>query len=670
MEKAYNSTGIKLVNSILKLRNLHVLVLDVLALLFIPALALSLRLDGLSWWPLGVEALVFFTAVALLVKLPIFYRLGLYRRYWRCAGISDVTILLIAVCASAMTLTVLFIAAHATLRQYGLAMYRSVPPIDGLLTALALVGTRFGLRGLHSSYRQRRGVIGGRPALVVGAGEAGAIVVRELRANPWLAMEPVAFVDDDPAKQGKCIEGLQVLGTCAQVPELVDRHQVQLVIVAIPSAPLKRQQEIIAICEETGVTTHNLPGICELLAGYKTVSHLPQIDINHLLRRKPVEIDQSEVAVHLSGATVLVTGAGGSIGSELCRQIACFSPRQVILLGHGENSISEIGLDLRLSFPDLVAPQVIVDVRDLGRVDQTIERYRPDIIFHAAAHKHVPLMESCVEEAVTNNVLGTWNVLRAAQRHGVERFILISSDKAVNPANVMGATKRLAELLVMAAAQRSGRAYMAVRFGNVLGSRGSVIPKFQRQIAAGGPLTITHPDMSRYFMTIPEAVQLVLQTAVLGQGGEVFILDMGQPVRIVDLAKDLIRLSGLQPERDIEVVYTGVRSGEKICEQLFLEGEEYRRTSCPRIFVVTSEGHVEPEVLERLVIELVDLVERTHSPDANERMRTFLPEVCCHIDNHLPMPQRPRPGALLSKPAVASRPSSTVGMPTTAAAAS
>jgi FlaA1/EpsC-like NDP-sugar epimerase len=476
-------------------------------------------------------------------------------------------------------------------------------------------------------------------------------------------MEPVAFVDDDPTKAGMQIQGLPVLGICEHIPELVEQHRIQRIIVAIPSAPLGRQRTITAICEQTGVATHSLPGMFQLLAGHKTVSQLPEIDINHILQREPVELDQTGVAVNLSGASVLVTGAGGSIGSELCRQIARFNPAELILLGHGENSIYEIDLDLRLSYPHLRTVPVIADIRDQQRIDWVIREYQPDVIFHTAAHKHVPLMESSAGEAITNNVLGTQNVLWAAEEFGVERFVLISSDKAVNPTSIMGATKRLAELLVVASAQRTGRAYMAVRFGNVLGSRGSVIPVFQRQIAAGGPLTITHPEMRRYFMTIPEAVQLVLQASDLGQGGETFVLDMGKPVRILDLAKDLLTLSGLKPGRDIEIVYTGVRPGEKMSEELFLIREHSRPTRYPRIFVAISENTVESVMLERVVLELINLTRRLESENAADQMRVLLPQVCNFIDNYQPKPKPSLPeptvkrkrfstGPLFSQPSV------------------
>lgn len=623
-------------NVILELRNRHFFMLDILALVFIPPLALTLRLDRLNWGPSFGHTLVVFTIVALLAKLPIFYSLGLYRCYWRYATVNDLTRVLIAVGLSTMTLMVLLLVAQTGLAQSDLTSPRTLPWLDGLLTLLAVGGFRGGVRGLHLWHRQHINTPGGRRVLVVGAGEAGTLVVREMRANPQLNMEPVVFADDDPVKVGTRIHGLLVEGTTDNIPKLVAQYQIQQIIISIPSASPRRLQELTAGCQQTGIATHCLPGIHEILAGHKTVSPVPQVDINCLLHREPVVVDQTEVAGTLSRATVLVTGAGGSIGSELCRQIARFKPARIILLGHGENSIFEIGLDLRLSFPDLVTHSVIVDVRDRQRVDQIVKTYRPQVIFHAAAHKHVPFMEANIEESITNNVLGTRNVLQAAEQYGVERFILISSDKAVNPTSTMGATKRMAELLVVAAARRSQRAYLAVRFGNVLGSRGSVVPIFQRQIAAGGPVTVTHPDMRRYFMTIPEAVQLVLQATVLGQGGEVFVLDMGQPVRILDLATDLIHLSGLEPGRDIEIVYSGIRPGEKLNEELFLTGEDYQRTKHPKIFMATPESILETEALEQLVLELVKLAQRMRGQMTTAQMRDLLPQICHYIDQYQP----------------------------------
>jgi FlaA1/EpsC-like NDP-sugar epimerase len=418
---------------------------------------------------------------------------------------------------------------------------------------------------------------------------------------------------------------------------MVADQRIEQIVVAIPSAPLPRQNEIVAQCKATGVATYSLPGIYELLAGHKTVSPYPETDTQQLLHRPPIQIDKSEMAAYLTGATVLVTGAGGSIGSELCRQIARLKPAKIVLLGHGENSIFEINLNLRIHYPDLQTCPVIVDVRDQVGIERVVREQRPDVVFHAAAHKHVPLMEDAVAEALANNVLGTRNVLRAATKYDVSRFVLISTDKAVNPSNVMGATKRLAELLVRATAQRTGRPYAAVRFGNVLGSRGSVIPIFQRQIAAGGPVTVTHPEMRRYFMTIPEAAQLVLGAGGMAHGGEVFVLDMGHPVRIVDLAVDMIEQCGLEQGRDIEVVFTGIRPGEKLDEELFTAKEACTRTVCERIMVGTSTIAVSLEPLERLILDLYDLALNQQGQGANKEMRALLLDICRHTESYLPV---------------------------------
>jgi len=629
----------KLSKLILGVRNRHFLTLDVLALLFIPALALTLRLDRLNWFSTCGRALALFVLVSLVVKVAIFYYIGLYRCYWRYADVNDLMLMPVAVSLSTGVLTAFYVGAHAILKQYELAMYRTVPLIDGALTGLVVGGSRSSLRVLYYWCHCRRNVRGGRRVLIVGAGESGAMVAHEMWANPQLNVEPVAFVDDDPVKDSVRVQGLPVVGTCAQIPELVGHYDIQRIVVALPSVPLPRRREIVALCESTGVDTYSLPGMYELLAGYKTVSYVPEVDVQRLLRRALIEIDHREVGAALRDATVLVTGAGGSIGSELCRQIARYDPAEIILLGHGENSIFEITLDLRLSFPHLVTVPAIVDVRDRARVDCVVKNHRPAVIFHAAAHKHVPFMEECVDEALTNNVLGTWNVLRAAERHGVEGFVLISTDKAVYPTSVMGATKRLAELLTVASARRSGRPYLVVRFGNVLGSRGSVIPIFQQQIAAGGPVTITHPDMRRYFMSIPEAVALVLHAFRMDRGGEIFVLDMGKPVRILDLAIGLIKLSGLEPGRDIEIAYTNIRPGEKLSEELFLDGEERQRTKHPKIIAATDGSVVEVEVLELLVMELVNLARRMNTQDISGWMQALLLQVCRYIDDYRPMPE-------------------------------
>ncbi|UCC52571.1 MAG: polysaccharide biosynthesis protein, partial [Anaerolineaceae bacterium] len=573
---------------LMRMRNRHFLLLDTMALLLTPTIALIMLADGLSWWPDGIQALIFYTVIALVIQLVIFFRMSLYNCYWQYAGIIEQIRIALAAAVSTIIVMAVYAATHRYLVRYGLTTPLSLPIIAGLLTFVAVGGSRFGLRGIYYWLRHRTVSTTRRRLLIVGAGEAGKMAVREIETNPVLNMEAVAFVDDDLHKVGNRIAGLPVVGTLEMIPKVADELNLREVIIAMPSAPLGRQQEVMALCEHSGINVSSLPGLFEILAGYKTISPIPKIDLKCLLDRQPVLIDPSNVATTLDGAKVLVTGAGGSIGSELCRQIASFDPAEIILLGHGENSIFEIGLKLSLDIPDLNHHPVIVDVRDAEGINQIIEKYRPDVIFHAAAHKHVVFMEGSVCEAITNNVLGTLNVVRAAKRHNVPRLVLISTDKAVNPTNIMGATKRIAEFLVKAAAQESGHAYMSVRFGNVLGSRGSVVPVFQSQIQAGGPLRITHPDMRRYFMTIPEAVQLVLQAAALGRGGETFTLDMGEQVRILDLAVNLIEHSGLTIGRDIDIVFSGIRPGEKLEEELFLESETYQKKH-PELFVAVDD---------------------------------------------------------------------------------
>lgn len=611
-------------NPISNLRNRHIFLIDVFLLLIIPSIALIIRLEGFDRLAKHFPALLFFTILALLVKLPLFYYTGLYRRYWRFASLDEITLLFFTASLSGAILLFIGLGFNDVLIASHLALPRSIPFIDGVLTFLAIGSARFAIRGLNHWYYQFKGSYVGRRVLIVGAGEAGSMIVREIRNNPKLNLKPVAYVDDDVSKTGRNILGLPVVGTTENISEIVNRHKIEQILVAMPSVSLVTRRRIVDKCKSTGVPTDSLPGVYEILAGYKTISRFPDIDINLLLHRDPIVINQSEVATSLKDSVVLVTGAGGSIGSELCRQIARFQPKQLLLLGHGENSIFEIGLELSHSFPNLIFTQIIADVQNRKKISWVFEKYRPNIVFHAAAHKHVPLMENNVEEAISNNVLGTQNVLSAASQNNVERFVLISTDKAIRPSSIMGSTKRIAELLTMAAAKKTGRPYMAVRFGNVLGSRGSVIPIFQRQIAAGGPVTITHQDMTRYFMTIPEACQLVLQASVLGKGKEVFLLDMGKPVSIRDLAYDLIQLSGLEPERDIKIKYTGIRPGEKLHEELFDSSETYQRTRHQKIFIVESRIEVEEKPLAKDVEELARLVRQMKFQSAKEQIPVLL----------------------------------------------
>lgn len=575
------------------MRNRYLFFLDVVLLPVALYLSYVLRLEhfalGAHW--LG---LLFFAVVSLILVPLVFQRAGIYSRYWRYASVEEVLLLAGAVTAGVV------LAGGVSLLAAGLApeqlrIPRSIPLIFLLLALVVTTGPRFAIRLLARPTNHKDGLRRGQPrqpqpVLVMGAGDAGAMIVRELRANPHLGMEPVGFLDDDLGKHDVKIHGIPVLGDRHTIGEVATGYNVKLVIIAMPTASGKAIREIVEICDEASLQTKIVPGLYELLDGAVSVSQLRPVQIEDLLRRDPVHTDTAAVTELLRGKRVLVTGGGGSIGSELCRQILRCDPARLIILGHGENSVFEIVEELRTANPGLgsrLVP-VIAGTRFPARIRCIFEEQRPQVVFHAAAHKHVPLMEGNPGEAITNNVMGTRIVLDAALATGVERFVMISTDKAVNPTNMMGASKRVAELLVHQAAQQSGRPYVAVRFGNVLGSRGSVVHTFRRQIAAGGPVTVTHPDMRRYFMTIPEAVQLVLQAAVLGRGGEVFVLDMGEPIKISDLARDLIELSGFEVGRDIDIKFTGLRPGEKLFEELFIAGEVYARTAHDKIFVANN----------------------------------------------------------------------------------
>lgn len=568
-----------------------------------------------AYWLLGIS---------LILKPLVFYVFGLYRRLWVYASIQELKLVVVAVTTASVLVSVVIVVLRAV--QVLPFFPRSTLPIDWLVTLILIGGLRFSLRILSDS--QQTAVAprkSQRRVLIVGAGDAGALVVREMQKNQYLRLLPVCFLDDNPDKLRQQIHGVPVVGTLNDLARMVLLHRIHEVIIAIPSAPGSVIRQVAEVCRKHGIPFRTMPGMYELIGGKVNVSRLREVEITDLLRRESTRIDEHLIGQSISGRSVMVTGAGGSIGLELCRQLARWTPRSLILLGHGENSIFETLLEIQENFPSLPVHPVIADVRDSDRLAQVFSELRPEIVFHTAAHKHVPLMEANVEDAVANNVLGTRNVTEAAINYEIEKLVLISTDKAIRPSSVYGATKRLAEMLVLDAARQSGQAYSVVRFGNVLGSRGSVVPLFKRQIASGGPVTVTHPDMKRFFMTIPEAVHLVLQASAMGQGGEVFILKMGEQVRILDLAEDLIRLSGLEPGKDIEIVYTGIRPGEKMSEELWDQWAQYEPTFHPDIVLLAEEDLLSGADLHDTVNELIHLAREGDSASIVKIMDRCIP---------------------------------------------
>lgn len=570
------------------------------------ALRLELGDRFIFYLPQAVRMII----LALLIKPVVYYAFGLYRRLWVYASVRELRLIVIAVTTASLLLSIaITLMIFYQVRQRGyLGFPRAVLVIDWLLSLFLVGGLRFSLRVIAENRSAMNAAgKGSHRVLIVGAGDAGALVVREMQKNPQLQLQPVCFLDDDPAKHKQQIHGIPVVGTLNDLARSVSQRHIDEVVIAIPSAPGLVIRKVADVCRLKGVPFRTMPGIYELIGGKVSVERLREVEITDLLRREPALIDDQLVGTSLSGKRVLITGAGGSIGRELCRQVSRWGPSSLILLGHGENSIFEILVELQEDFPSLAFFPVIADIRDIDRLNVIFENHRPQVVFHTAAHKHVPLMEVNVEDAVTNNVEGTRNVVEVCVNFEVERFVMISTDKAIRPSSIYGATKRLAELIVMDAAHRTGQAFSVVRFGNVLGSRGSVIPIFKRQIDRGGPVTITHPDMERYFMTIPEAVHLVLQASAMGQGSDVFVLKMGDQVRILDLAEDLIRLSGLEPYKDIDIVFTGIRAGEKLSEELWDKWARYEQTTHPDIVLLADEDILSGPALRRTVNDLIHL---------------------------------------------------------------
>ena len=565
------------------MRNRHLFLVDLLLLAPLPFLIMALRLESFAWPLPFTEAVVAYAAIALPTRIGVAYGAGIYRFLWRHASLVELEHLVFAAATSAV---LTFITGSVLISGLGLSSIRL--PLSALLLDALVAGAFLAVPRVAVRFAARAPSVARRAqhrAIIVGAGNLGQSILRDLAQSSSQNSNilPVAFIDDDPHKKGQMLGGLTVVGPVDNISSAIDHWQATEVIIAVPGAKGAFIRKVVDASLRHGITPRIVPGVRDIIDGRIHTLGLRKVAIEDLLRRDPITTDLAAVAQLIEGKAVLVTGAGGSIGSELCRQIAPLKPSQLIILDHSENQIFEVHNELLKSFPTVSFVPVIADLRHARRLGQVFDRYQPHTIFHAAAHKHVPLMEENVVEAITNNILGTANLVEAAAGGSVQTLILISTDKAVRPTSVMGCTKRVAEQVVRAAAEATGRNFLSVRFGNVLGSRGSVIPAFLKQIEAGGPVTVTHPEMRRYFMTIPEAVQLVLQAGAMGKSGELFALDMGEPVRIMDLARDLIRLSGLEEGVDVDISFSGVRPGEKLYEEVFFGHEAVVPTTHPKV---------------------------------------------------------------------------------------
>ena len=547
---------------------------------------------------------------ALVIKTVIFGLFKQYRGWWRYVGISDLTGIVRASLVSTMLIFGLWVAGlYIEPVRKGISsvfdVSQAVFVVDMFCTVLLLAGLRMAIRLYYEEFRT---VESGRLKrfLIVGAGNTGESLLREIHRMTVAEYEMVGFIDDDPAKQGIWIHDIPVLGTVEQLAEICTEKNIEEVAIAMPSATVQQRRRVVQVCQGTKVRFRTVPSMTDIASGRFRVSQIRDVDINDLLGRETIQLDTDSIETFIKGKTILITGAGGSIGSEMCRQICHFGPKLLLLVEQAENPLFYIERELREKFPDITMTAVVCDITDQGRVEGIFDKYRPEIIIHAAAHKHVPLMEGNPGEAIKNNVVGSRMVADAADKFGAGSFVMISTDKAVNPTSIMGSSKRVAELYVQDLNRTSKTHFVTVRFGNVLGSEGSVVPIFKKQIAQGGPLTVTHPDMKRYFMTIPEASQLVLQAASMGKGGEIFVLDMGEPVKIVDLARELITLSGFRPGEDIEITFTGLRPGEKLFEELSIKGEDMQETRHPKIGIWKNipmdRDHLRAEIAELVAL--------------------------------------------------------------------
>ena len=603
-------------NAKLLIRRVYLVCYDMAAVAISSYLALLLRFD-LQPNLIPSQYLSVLWAViwiSMLGTILIFTIFRLYSSLWTYAGTTEMMYVVSACVVDAVLNMVVILLNH---REQACPLPRSYYMLYGVFLLAFTVCGRYSFRGLRAIRGRLRGDRSVRKnVMLIGAGSAGSALIKEIINSRQVNKNLVGVIDDDPGKQGTFIHGIRVIGTREDIIRRAEELEVDEIMIALPSASAKELKEIVDICKETRCELKRLPGIYQLVNGEVSISKLKEVDVNDLLGREPISVDLDSIMGYVSGKVILVTGGGGSIGSELCRQIASHQPKQLIIIDIYENNAYSIQQELIHSYPQLDLVVLIASVRNTKRMDNIFAMYRPDIVYHAAAHKHVPLMEESPNEAVKNNVLGTWKVVQAADKYHVKRFVMISTDKAVNPTNIMGATKRVCEMIIQTYNNRSETEFVAVRFGNVLGSNGSVIPLFKKQIEQGGPVTVTHPDIIRYFMTIPEAVSLVLQAGAYAKGGEIFVLDMGEPVRIDDMARNLIRLSGYEPDVDIPIVYTGLRPGEKMFEECLKEEEGLQKTANDLIFIGKPIDFDRDEFFE----QLADLKKTAYEDDPQMKL--------------------------------------------------
>ncbi|MGA1979678.1 MAG: nucleoside-diphosphate sugar epimerase/dehydratase [Sedimentisphaerales bacterium] len=601
----------------------------------IVAFAVSLMLSFLvannmqfnrSWLIGQYPILLFFFIITKVVVFGLFKQ---YRGWWRYVGISD----LIGILRASLVSTLIIVSFWAALifaptavrqkLQNVTFVGQSVFMADLFTTFLLLAGLRMLIRLYHEEFRT---VESGRlkRLLIVGAGNTGVTLLGDLHKKVVAEYEVIGFIDDDPNKRGTFILGLPVLGTVEELPKICKDRDIEEIAIAMPSATHRQRRRVIQVCEGIKIRFHTVPSISDIASGKLRVSQIRTVDINDLLGREAVELDLQSIEAFLKNKVIFVSGAGGSIGSEMCRQVCHFGPKLLLLVEQAENPLFYIERELRFRFPGLQIKAIICDITDKTRVNEIFDKFKPEVVIHAAAHKHVPLMELNPGEAIKNNVVGTQTIADAADRFGSTNFVMISTDKAVNPTSIMGSSKRIAEMYVQDLAKTSKTQFVTVRFGNVLDSEGSVVPIFKKQIAEGGPVTVTHPEMKRYFMTIPEASQLVLQAATMGKGGEIFVLDMGEPVKIVDLAKELITLSGFSPEEDIEIKFTGIRPGEKLFEELSIKGEDMQPTSHPKI-AIWKNIVKDRDKLRAGINELVSIAKTSSCDEIFKKLKEVVP---------------------------------------------